>query len=48
MRLCSTVESGHDVKPGFGEGKSRGREAAGMVREKTAAWVGQRLGGEAV
>lgn len=27
MRSYGTVESGHDVKPGLGEGKSRGREA---------------------
>lgn len=46
--MYSIVESGHNVKPRFVEGKSRDREADGMVREKRAAWVGQRPGGEEV
>lgn len=36
-RLCSTVETGHKVKPGLGEGRSGGREAADMVWEKAVA-----------
>lgn len=37
--MCSITELGHKVKPRWGEGKSRGREAVNMVREKTAAWA---------
>lgn len=31
------VESGHHVKAGLGEGKSRGREAAGVIGERMVA-----------
>lgn len=31
------VESGHHVKAGLGEGKSRGREATGVIGERMVA-----------
>lgn len=37
--MCSITEPGHNGKPGLCEGKSRGKEAVNMVREKIAAWA---------
>lgn len=45
--LCSTVEAGHSVQPGLGEGRSGGRAAADMVWEKAWPGLGRgRRGGE--